>query len=103
MDSRVKKALKAEEVSVGDYVLTGGELPALSIVDSVARQLPGVLGTMSHSRKSGCLVVKCIRDQKLSSIRRKNTPCPKCSAQATIKISKKNEPACSSLFLGNEV
>ena len=45
IDSRVKKALKAEEVSVGDYVLTGGELPALAIVDSVARQVPGVLGT----------------------------------------------------------
>lgn len=45
IDSRVQKALKAEEVSVGDYVLTGGELPALSIIDSVARQVPGVLGT----------------------------------------------------------
>jgi len=45
MDSRVKKILKAEEVSVGDYVLTGGELPALSIIDSVSRQVPGVLGT----------------------------------------------------------
>jgi len=45
IDSRVQKALKAEEVSVGDYVLTGGELPALTILDSVARQVPGVLGT----------------------------------------------------------
>ena len=45
IDSRVKKILKAEEVSVGDYVLTGGELPALSIIDSVSRQIPGVLGT----------------------------------------------------------
>lgn len=45
IDSRVKNILKAEEVSVGDYVLTGGELPALTIVDSVARQVPGVLGT----------------------------------------------------------
>lgn len=44
IDSRVKKILKAEEVSIGDYVLTGGELPALVIVDSVARQVPGVLG-----------------------------------------------------------
>jgi tRNA (guanine37-N1)-methyltransferase len=44
IDARVKKILKAEEVSVGDYVLTGGELPALSIIDSVARQIPGVLG-----------------------------------------------------------
>jgi tRNA (guanine37-N1)-methyltransferase len=45
IDARVKKALGAEEVSVGDYVLTGGELPALTIIDSVARQVPGVLGT----------------------------------------------------------
>lgn len=44
IDSRVQKALKAEEVSVGDYILTGGELPALTIVDSVSRQIPGVLG-----------------------------------------------------------
>lgn len=45
IDSRVKKILKAEEVSIGDYVLTGGELPALSIIDCVSRQIPGVLGT----------------------------------------------------------
>jgi len=45
IDARVKDILGAEEVSVGDYVLTGGELPALTIVDSVARQVPGVLGT----------------------------------------------------------
>jgi tRNA (guanine37-N1)-methyltransferase len=45
IDSRVQKILKAEEVSVGDYVLTGGELPALTIIDSVSRQIPGVLGT----------------------------------------------------------
>lgn len=44
IDSRVKKILKADEVSIGDYVLTGGELPALSIIDSVSRQVPGVLG-----------------------------------------------------------
>lgn len=46
IDARVKQVLKAEEVSVGDYVLTGGELPALSIIDAVARQVPGVLGTL---------------------------------------------------------
>ncbi len=44
IDARVMKALNAEEVSVGDYVLTGGELPALTIVDATARQIPGVLG-----------------------------------------------------------
>lgn len=45
IDDRVKTALKAEEVSVGDYILTGGELPALTIIDSTARQVEGVLGT----------------------------------------------------------
>jgi len=45
IDGRVKKALKAEEVSVGDYVLTGGELPALTIIDSTSRQVAGALGT----------------------------------------------------------
>ncbi len=45
IDSRVKKILKAEEVSVGEYVLTGGELPALTMIDAIARNVPGVLGT----------------------------------------------------------
>jgi tRNA (guanine37-N1)-methyltransferase len=45
IDARVKKILKAAEISVGDYVLTGGELPALTIIDAVARNIPGVLGT----------------------------------------------------------
>ncbi len=44
IDARAKKMLKAEEVSVGPYILTGGELPALTIIDAVARQIPGVLG-----------------------------------------------------------
>lgn len=43
IDSRVKKILKAEEVSVGLYILTGGELPAAIVVDAVSRQIPGVL------------------------------------------------------------
>ena len=45
VDARVSEILGVEEVSVGDYILTGGELPALTIVDSVSRQIPGVLGT----------------------------------------------------------
>lgn len=44
IDGRVKRALNAEEVSVGDYILTGGELPALTILDATARHIPGVLG-----------------------------------------------------------
>lgn len=44
VDERVAEHLADEEISVGPYILTGGELPALMIVDSVARQIPGVLG-----------------------------------------------------------
>jgi len=44
VDERVRVLLDAEEVSIGDYVLTGGEIPALVIIDSVARLLPGVVG-----------------------------------------------------------
>ena len=44
IDERVRLALHPEEISVGDYVLTGGELPALVIIDAAARLIPGVLG-----------------------------------------------------------
>ncbi|OGF96089.1 tRNA (guanosine(37)-N1)-methyltransferase TrmD [Candidatus Giovannonibacteria bacterium RIFOXYD1_FULL_48_21] len=44
IDERVRKTLKAEEVSAGPYVLTGGELPAMIVVDAVSRHVPGVLG-----------------------------------------------------------
>jgi tRNA (guanine37-N1)-methyltransferase len=44
VDDRVRKILKAEEYSIGDYVLTGGELPALVMTDAIVRQIPGVLG-----------------------------------------------------------
>lgn len=44
IDSRVKKIFKAEEISVGPFVLTGGELPAMIIMDCISRQIEGVLG-----------------------------------------------------------
>lgn len=44
IDARVAKILKADHVSIGPYVLTGGELPALIMIDSISRQIPGVLG-----------------------------------------------------------
>lgn len=43
IDERVIEELQPEEISVGDYVLTGGELPALIVADSISRMLPGVL------------------------------------------------------------
>ena len=44
VDERVRLHLATEEVSIGDYVVSGGELPALVIVDAVARFVPGVVG-----------------------------------------------------------
>jgi tRNA (guanine37-N1)-methyltransferase len=44
VDERVREHLVDEELSIGDYVLTGGELPALVVLDAVVRLLPGVLG-----------------------------------------------------------
>jgi len=44
IDARVKKITKAEEISIGNYVVTGGELPAMVILDTISRRIPGVLG-----------------------------------------------------------
>ena len=45
MDERVPEALSARQVSIGDYVLTGGELPAMVLIDAVSRLVPGVVGS----------------------------------------------------------
>jgi len=44
VDERVRQFLATDEISIGDYVLTGGEIPAMVIVDAVTRLIPGVLG-----------------------------------------------------------
>jgi tRNA (guanine37-N1)-methyltransferase len=44
IDARVDKIFKTKKYSIGDYVVTGGELPAMILIDSVSRQIPGVLG-----------------------------------------------------------
>ena len=59
VDQRVRDGLVTREVSVGDYVLSGGELPALVLIDAVVRLLPGVLGdavsALSDSVQDGLL------------------------------------------------
>jgi len=44
IDERIRETFVTKEISIGDYVLTGGELPALVLIDSVVRLIPGVLG-----------------------------------------------------------
>jgi len=59
VDERVRQHLVTDEISIGDYVLTGGELAAMVVVDSVTRLLPGVLGdpgaALDDSHASGLL------------------------------------------------
>ena len=59
VDERVRENLITDQISIGDYVLTGGELPALIIIDAVTRFIPGVLGdpngAMDDSFASGLL------------------------------------------------
>jgi tRNA (guanine37-N1)-methyltransferase len=59
VDERVRQFLATDEISIGDYVLTGGEIPAMVIVDAVTRLVPGVLGdpgaTFEDSHAEGLL------------------------------------------------
>lgn len=52
IDARVKKAFKVEEISVGPFVLTGGELPAMIMIDCISRQVKGVLGDIQSLEES---------------------------------------------------
>jgi len=56
VDARVQKIFKAEEISTGPYILSGGELPAMTIIDAVARHIPGVVGraeSLEEARVAG--------------------------------------------------
>jgi len=50
-DERVREHLATDEISIGDYVLTGGEVPAMVVIDAVVRLLPGVLGSELSPRE----------------------------------------------------
>lgn len=50
IDERVREFLATREISIGDYILTGGELPAMVVVDAVVRLLPGVIGDFDSAR-----------------------------------------------------
>ena len=50
VDERVREYWKMDEISIGDYVLTGGELPALIIIDSIIRLIPGVISDINSAK-----------------------------------------------------
>jgi tRNA (guanine37-N1)-methyltransferase len=58
VDERVAEHLATEEISIGDFVLSGGELPALMIVDAVTRLLPGALGNEASSQNESFSATK---------------------------------------------
>lgn len=49
-DERIREIIKPREISIGDFVLTGGELPALCVIDSVSRKIEGTLGKIESAR-----------------------------------------------------
>jgi tRNA (guanine37-N1)-methyltransferase len=52
IDARIKKVFKMEDISVGPFVLTGGELPAMILIDTISRQVEGVLGDINSLEES---------------------------------------------------
>src|SRR6266851_2591269 len=69
VDERVAEYLATEEVSVGDFVLSGGELPALLVIDAVTRLLPGALGNEASSQNESFSA-----DAELESCTRHQSP-----------------------------
>ncbi len=77
IDARAKKALKAEEVSVGPYILTGGEIPALAIIDAAARQIKGVLGKFESLEESRVASHEIYTRPEVLKVKGKNYRVPK--------------------------
>jgi len=69
VDERVKKITAAEKVSIGSYILTGGEIPAMVVVDAVSRHIPGVLGkkeSLEENRLSNIRDISCQKADKVA-------------------------------------
>jgi tRNA (guanine37-N1)-methyltransferase len=74
VDERVAEHLATEEISVGDYVLSGGELPAMLIIDAVTRLVPGALGNEASSQNESFSANISSRDDSSSGRARHAVP-----------------------------
>ena len=88
VDERVAEHLADEEISVGDYVLSGGELAAAVVIDAVARLQEGVLGNRdsavaNRSARTGCWIARSIRGRRSFGAGR----CRRCCWAATMRRS----------------
>ncbi len=77
IDARVKKIFKTEEVSIGPYVLTGGELPAMVLIDSISRQIKGVLGSEDSLEDDKGLGIPAYTRPEVTRYQDKNYKVPK--------------------------
>ena len=77
IDARAIKVLKAEEVSVGPYILTGGEVPAMAIIDAAARQIKGVLGKFESLEESRVASHEIYTRPEVLKVKGKNYKVPK--------------------------
>lgn len=77
IDARAKKILRAEGLSVGDYVLTGGEIPAMIIIDSISRQIEGVLGNFDSREEERIASSEVYTRPEVLKYKKKNYKVPK--------------------------
>lgn len=77
IDARVDKILKTKKLSIGDYVLTGGEIPAIILVDCVSRQIPGVLGKYESLEEERISSSKVYTRPEVLKYKNKNYKVPK--------------------------
>lgn len=77
IDTRVDKILKTEKISIGDYVLTGGEIPAMVLVDSISRQIKGVLGNFDSREEERISSPEIYTRPEILSHKGKNYKVPK--------------------------
>lgn len=77
VDARVEEILKAEAVSIGPYVLTGGELPAAVVIDAVARFVPGILGNATSLEERRVASPEVYTRPEILLYKRKKYPVPK--------------------------
>ena len=86
IDERVIQTEIDEEWSIGDYVLTGGELPAMTLIDAVARFIPGVLGKQPPQKRFFCRwFIRLPALHQTGSVRRIN-----CAIRADVGTSRRN-------------
>ena len=88
VDERVMEGVPAEEVSIGDYVVSGGELPALVLIEAVTRLVPGVIGNEA-SRRTDSFSEPGLLDHPHTRGRRSSAACgfPTCCSPVTTRRS----------------